>query len=250
MPRYTRGQYVAIIDDFYTFLTRMYIPESALKRPPEGGWPNITPEACSEFGKSAFVVDLLKHLPYIEGGRDNDVDIHYKSHVVDYSTVTPKDFSSPQIKFGEISASADGPIPDCVVVIAEGHESGGRDLLLDTEQGTIIEEMIRYQRNGEWDVVEYFTNLKRRFETLEMFHIPGTETIQETHPLPEKEEPAAPVEGPVNEDNHEFFPLDEDNRWVRHLYRSHGWPDMEFRRDECLEAIRKYAAMRQGDEES
>lgn len=59
-------------------------------------------------------------------------------------------------------------------------------LLLDTEEGTIIEEIIRYSRGGE------------------------------------------------------------DNCWVRHIYRSHGWPGLEYRRDECMEAIIEYKATRNG----
>ncbi|KAI0851377.1 hypothetical protein F5Y00DRAFT_267622 [Daldinia vernicosa] len=245
MPHYTRDQYVAIINDFYTFLTKMYIADSALKHPPEGGWPNITPENCSGFGKNEFVVDLLKHLPYIQGGQDNDVDIYYKCNVLDYSTVTPEQFSGTWIKIGEIAASTDEPIPAHTVVIAEGHESGGVDLLLDTEKGTIIEEIIRHRRGGEWDVMEYFGNLKRKYEGLQTFHIPGTETIQEVPDIFNEDETATPEKGPVREDGF-FFPTERDNRWIRHIYRSHGWPGPEYRRDECMEAIIRYKAMREG----
>ena len=69
MYPYSRDQYVAAITEFYELVTSLYIPRSALKFPPPGGWPNITPENCAGFGKSDFVVDLLKHLPYISGGR-------------------------------------------------------------------------------------------------------------------------------------------------------------------------------------
>ncbi|KAI1661374.1 hypothetical protein F4813DRAFT_347341 [Daldinia decipiens] len=216
MPRYTRDQYVAIINDFYTFLTRMYIADSALKHPPEGGWSNVTPENCSGFGKNTFVVDLLKHLPYIEGGEENDVDIHYKCNVVDYSTATPEKFSGTRIKLGEISASADGPVPAHTVVIAEGHESGGVVLLLDTEEGIIIEEIIRYGRGGEWDVTEYFSNLRRKYERLQMFHIPGTETIQEMPDILDEDETVDPVEGPLHDDDDDDddddFPTEGDGR--------------------------------------
>ncbi|KAI1804047.1 hypothetical protein F4811DRAFT_521986 [Daldinia bambusicola] len=254
MPRYTRDEYVAIINDFYTFLTRMHIADSALEHPPDEGWRNITPEKCSGFGKTAFVIDLLKHLPYIQGGMENDVDIHYKCNVVDYSALTPEDFGSAWIKYGEIaaSASADGPVPVPVpahtVVLARGHESGGRDLLLDTERGSVIEEAIRFQRCGEWDVAEYFEELRRKYEALEMFHIPGTETVQwMEHGYDEKEMAAAAAthaQAPLREG--EFFPTEEDVRWVRYLYKSYGWPRPEFRRDECLEAIARYKAMREG----
>ncbi|OTB18345.1 hypothetical protein K445DRAFT_315156 [Daldinia sp. EC12] len=234
MPRYTRDRYVTVIKDFYTFLTRLHIPKSAIVHPPEGGWPNITPEYCSGFGKSAFVIDLLKHLPYIEGGRESGVDIHYKCNVLDYSTVMPVDFGNPQLKVAKIPAEADGPIPPHTVVIAEGHESGGRVLMLDTEEGVIIEEEIRCQCNGDFDVMEYFADLKKKYETLEMFPIPGTETVQLMDMDGSDEiKKATPVEGPLC--HGEFFSTEEDKHWVRYLFQSHGWPGPEFRREECFE---------------
>ncbi|KAG4222174.1 hypothetical protein PC116_g29351 [Phytophthora cactorum] len=156
----------------------------------------------------------------------------------------PVDFGNPQLKVAEIPAEADGPIPPHTVVIAEGHESGGRVLMLDTEEGVIIEEEIRCQCNGDFDVMEYFADLKKEYETLEMFHIPGTETVQLMDmDGSDENETARPVEGPLRRG--EFFPTEEDKRWVRYLFQSHGWPGPEFRREECFEVIEKYREMRE-----
>jgi hypothetical protein len=100
-PRLTRDQLIAIISDFYVFLTKLHIPSSALKFPPPDGWPNITPETMKESNKSPMVIDLIKHLPYIE---EDDYDnptfvrfIHYKSQVVNYSTCAPDDLKAENI---------------------------------------------------------------------------------------------------------------------------------------------------------
>ena len=39
--------------------------QSDLMIAPESGWPDITSERLSDFGKNETVVELLKHLPYL-----------------------------------------------------------------------------------------------------------------------------------------------------------------------------------------
>lgn len=104
-PRLTREELVAIISEFYTFLTRFYIPSSALKFPPPEGWPNITPESTKDFEKSPIVIDLIKHLPYIDEAQAHEMitNIHYKCDVVDYSTWTAQDFAEGNEPCGEMS---------------------------------------------------------------------------------------------------------------------------------------------------
>ncbi|KAF3770636.1 hypothetical protein M406DRAFT_224494, partial [Cryphonectria parasitica EP155] len=82
---------VAPFRDYYTFLTTLYLPEAALKHPPKGGWPNITRETCSGFGKTDMVIDVLRHLPYIEEHR-NLHSVDFNCDVLDYSTATGEDF--------------------------------------------------------------------------------------------------------------------------------------------------------------
>lgn len=60
-----RDQIAAQLLSYYEFLVTMYLPEDCLKRPPDGGWPQITAERLEWLGKTDAVVDLLKHIPYI-----------------------------------------------------------------------------------------------------------------------------------------------------------------------------------------
>jgi hypothetical protein len=85
-----------MITDYYTFLTSFYLPSSALKFPPPEGWPNITPDITRSLDKSSIVIELMKHLPYIDETESCQMitNIHYKSDVVDYSVLTAEDFSS------------------------------------------------------------------------------------------------------------------------------------------------------------
>ncbi|KAI4912553.1 hypothetical protein J4E90_005958 [Alternaria incomplexa] len=91
------------MNDYYTFLTTLYIPCSALKHPPLGGWPNITAEATKCLDKSHVVIEVMKHLPYIDEAEAGEMitNIHYKSDVVDYSTYTKEDFERYDVSYGE-----------------------------------------------------------------------------------------------------------------------------------------------------
>ena len=64
-PVYSRDKCVAVIRDFYEFLTSMFMDPTFIVEPPPGGWPSIDADAMRELGKTDEVVDLLRHLPYI-----------------------------------------------------------------------------------------------------------------------------------------------------------------------------------------
>jgi len=48
----------------------MYLRESDVIEPPEGGWPNITTDSLQDLGKTDEVISLLRHLPYIRAPRE------------------------------------------------------------------------------------------------------------------------------------------------------------------------------------
>ena len=94
-PRLSRDELVTIISDYYKFLVKFYIPESSLKFPPPGGWPSITPKTTKGFPRSLLVIDILKHLPYIDEEHAGQMITHinYKCDVADYSTMTPEQWA-------------------------------------------------------------------------------------------------------------------------------------------------------------
>ncbi|OTB06618.1 hypothetical protein M426DRAFT_9396 [Hypoxylon sp. CI-4A] len=262
MSPYTRDEYIATINDFYTLLTRLHVPKEALIHPPQDGWPNITAEAGSSTGRSEFVLDLLKHLPYIAGGVEAGVDIHYKCNVVDYSTRFPRDledsvmasiiWDGEEAYYPDEDAEdrwASKEMPPYTFVLAEGHESYGRALFLDTKRGKVIEEMVRAGLAGVWDVVEYFADLRNSYLTLQMMPVLGYETVINARGLDDDGEEEVPT--PVREKTEldDFFPNVRDVYWIRHIYRSHGWPGPEFRREAALRRAQKYLLFRERDAE-
>ncbi|RYP75806.1 hypothetical protein DL770_007323 [Monosporascus sp. CRB-9-2] len=238
---YSRDEYVAAITDFYTVVTNLHIPRSTLKHPPPGGWPNITPESCAGFGKSDFVVDLLKHLPYISDGEPRSLvtQVHYKCNVLDYSVVSPEEFSSDRLKLGELVAYSDeDPATADTVVLAEGYESGGFYILLNTATGEVIEEMIQYNRTYEDDAMTYFATLVEDYRTLRLIPVPGFNTIDLMADV--SDVPAAELPDPRAQDPDKGLRTETNVRWLRHIYRKHGWPGADYRKEEALKAVADY----------
>jgi len=65
MP-YDRDQVIAAVTDYYEFLTRLHMEPKDIRRPPPEGWSTITPERMAPIKKNSTVVELMKHLPYVQ----------------------------------------------------------------------------------------------------------------------------------------------------------------------------------------
>ncbi|CAK1360700.1 unnamed protein product [Cercospora beticola] len=79
---YSRAATVAAFQDYYDFLTKMYLDPKYLMQPPEGGWPEITPENLKDLNKTDEVVPLLRCLPYVRK-HSYGTPIHSQSLSVD-----------------------------------------------------------------------------------------------------------------------------------------------------------------------
>jgi hypothetical protein len=252
-PRLTRDEIVTIITDFYMFLTTMYLPMSAVKIPPKDGWPNITSETTQHSNKSQFVIDLMKHLPYIEDDSQGESGflryIHYKCEVEDYSTYKAENLTEEYLdaneyflvnwveRFEETKRteaeerkeqdeeeedsnywSDDGqPLPsdlENMLTLASGHESGGRTIVLDVLRGLIYEDMIAYSTADACEVERYFSGLRTDFEELVMLPTPG--------------------------EFHDRFSSDGQGvREYKRIYRECGWPGEGYRKEEALVKIKE-----------
>ncbi|PGH12581.1 hypothetical protein AJ79_04202 [Helicocarpus griseus UAMH5409] len=82
---YSRDETIAAITSFYRFLTKVHLPDSALKIPSEGGWPELTDEYLSFMGKTPTVTDLIRHMPFIDSNQEKPYMIHYRTVAVDFT---------------------------------------------------------------------------------------------------------------------------------------------------------------------
>jgi hypothetical protein len=302
-PYYSRDELVAIIDDFYTFLTTFYIPASAVKRPSPEGWPNITPATTKGFRKSPAVIDLIKHLPYIDEKESKKMinNIHYKSDVLDYSVRTPEDFAENNMCIGEMglvdkieeieadwdayeegeddeeveelediqeeeedvemndagkageddapAGSDDGDdegrgpwnedpdeiILENVIVLSQGYETGGRDIILDVIKGVIYEDVLGLSLQEGVEVKSFFKDLRERYETLEMVPVRGNMYVD----APETGDDEKLAEDPFTIEDREKADVEIQKRF-KHIYREHGWPGESYRKDEALAAVEAF----------
>ncbi|KAF2226427.1 hypothetical protein BDZ85DRAFT_256148 [Elsinoe ampelina] len=232
----SREEIVTTIRDFYEYLVRLYIPESALKLPPPGGWPNITAASTVDFGKSEFVVDLIRHLPYIEAEDDHDGNRHninFKCIVQDYSTYTASDFAKPD--FGEELAEIEESrtAREHWIVLARGYESYGRYLLLNTATGVMRDQDIRANPWFDFGFYEFWTRFKSEYKNLEIIPIPGFE------PGVSDGKDVITTEPPSRQEHD--FPSGLDENWVRKIYIDHGWPTASYDKAAALAAIDDFA---------
>jgi hypothetical protein len=302
-PYYSRDELVAIIDDFYTFLTTFYIPASAVKRPSPEGWENITPATTKGFRKSPAVIDLIKHLPYIDEKESKKMinNIHYKSDVLDYSVRTPEDFAENNMCIGEMglvdkieeieadwdayeegeddeeveelediqeeeedvemndageageddapAGSDDGDdkgrgpwnedpdeiILENVIVLSQGHETGGRDIILDVIKGVIYEDVLGLSLQEGVEVKSFFKDLRDRYETLEMVPVRGNMYVD----APDTADDEKLAEDPFAIEDRERADIEIQKRF-KQIYREHGWPGESYRKDEALAAVEAF----------
>ncbi|KAH8889057.1 hypothetical protein GQ53DRAFT_748535 [Thozetella sp. PMI_491] len=229
-PTYSAEELAEIFLDLYRFLSKLHFDPADLRIPPPGGWPNLLPDSYSEF-KSDFTIEVMRHLPYFH----SKAAIHYKSALIDYTAMAPAFFGEKDSREDGVEFwSNEGEIESTdVLYIAHGHESGGRDLMLNASHGEIVEDMIRCDTLSPVDIKDYFEELKEAYRTLKLIPCLGKVTI-EAEEVPEREEEITEAEVRAQTEN---WGTNLDIQYVRQVYRQHGWPDA-FRRDEAMNAIR------------
>jgi hypothetical protein len=256
---YSRDECINAVRDYYEFLTKMYLPESSIVEPPDGGWPEITKQSMKGLGKT---VALLRHLPYMRHLEDGNpaqgaawcTFANWQSCVKDVNE------GSDTMKGMRICSEGTEDLENINAHVV-GLTNGGRDnpvFLLDTEHGIILWLDCPYEIIGQgaveqvfddpfdyapenevnwrdacraWAIPDFFEVLKDQFRKLH--YVPmGSKTVQDVYASPRPH-----TEG--------VLPM------VQEIFREHGWPDLErYRKDDCLQAV--HAALKKrypGNEE-
>lgn len=110
---------------FYKQVVRFpHLDDAALRIPSSAGWETVDSAALRELGKSEAVIELLRHLPYLEAaGR-------YDKLLVQYETVAIAYTKSPSTLMEQVN-----PLPGNCVYVTEGVDREGYSLILDVEKG-------------------------------------------------------------------------------------------------------------------
>ncbi|RGP63625.1 translation machinery-associated 64 [Fusarium longipes] len=244
-PAYTTQELVAIILDFYTFLTTLHFDAGALKTAPPEGWQNLTPEALAILDKSDYVIDLVRHIPYFKQSFWA-IGFLYKSQLCDIPEYTLKDFKEEMMWAGypefESTRGEEVDLRHCIR-LAEGMESGGRQVWLNTKDGEIIDCDVKGDNDDPVDIQVYFNRLKEKYRTLELFPGPPSIITQDYEEIPEDEDVITEEE--FLEQGEELSSF-ENVAFARKLYRSFGWPDA-FRREECWAEVGRLQDLMKND---
>ncbi|KAM5431491.1 hypothetical protein MferCBS31731_007804 [Microsporum ferrugineum] len=248
---YSREECIAAVRGYYQFLTTLYLKESDILEPPEGGWPSVTPSAIQQLGKTDEVASLLRHLPYLRLPGNGGPQAFPYSHFANWEeacTYINQGRSDPEgIKVCSEDHGANDVPPHVV-----GLTSGGRNnypLLLDTELGVIYwpechgdiqhdpnapcervwDDPYDYAPMSEaewraegayWAIPDFFEILKDQFRRL-LFVPTNTLIVRDVY-NPHYGDSAGIIE------------------FLQGIYREHGWPDLEhYNKLECLKDIRK-----------
>jgi hypothetical protein len=271
MPRLSEISYsheaaVAAITDYFDFLAKMYLDESAIFRPPEGGWPEITPDRLSDLGKTDEVIMLLRHIPYLRGGMAEQWKSEAEAgpsgvrfyHWLDDARDLDRPDLPDRLKDAKymtepIEYMEQGLIPPHVV----GLISTKQDLwLLDTQLGVVYwytcpfwisfqptreriqddpfeyapEDQSDWRNEPAWAIADFFEMLKDSFRRLSSIPLSPTLVL----------DPEGVTDDPQ---------VQEGLSLAQAVYREHGWPDLDrYGKEECLKAVRERLQERYGED--
>jgi hypothetical protein len=122
------------IRGYYTFLTESLgaIPSNCIVDAPEGGWPSITQSSLAGLEKTNAVIELLRHLPYIEVSRDHNTQIAFSTIAINYNELGK--YGVTEGTRSQFMPAGDGGFPPYMVVLTEEEEDYyGSLLLVDME---------------------------------------------------------------------------------------------------------------------
>lgn len=135
-----RDEIVKIITDFYTFLTTYpFLPATAIKTPPSDGWPREYRNVWKKMGKSAELIDLMAHLPYID---DKDWEWFPETKPINY--LNPLNLRRIDHMWEDKRYIFEPPgdhnhLPDHVISLTVGRLYG-KWVLLDVKAGMLIQQ--------------------------------------------------------------------------------------------------------------
>lgn len=261
---YSQDEAVAAFTDYFEFLTKMYLDESFVARPPPGGWPDIVnadPAVQQALGKTDEVISLMAHLPYIRFAGDYSSDAHAVPgcSFEDWRRVIRKISAAPgpedmRERAYDIRGKQESPeftpfAPANFFGIAHSLYADGIVIVLDTKLGLIHWDGYScpdiLEENGsstkvyiDWEEIAASEEESNWLGSAPAWTIP--EFFANLKYLLTNIEwiPISPQTlVPARENNN-----DQAGRtaMLKEIYRQHGWPDLAvYRKAECIAAVRK-----------
>lgn len=222
---------------YYEFLTTLYLPQAALKLPPEEGWHFVTAERFAFLNKTDAVIDLYKHLPYISQDDEESYKIHYRTTAVDYTGRYFKEHhwrhqnqvNEPPQYYEQMDGEQTWPEslddPQHIAVLAQTMESFDWYILLDTRNGKIARVCPRDRQDNVRTLV--YSDIHKLTEKLTDFF---------------RRLDIAPV---TPTDVHDFrgkgttYLTEDDVAKIKEVFYQHGWFSAEYDKDACTREVKE-----------
>lgn len=245
---YSREATIAAFNDYYDFLTKMYLPEDFVKTPPveEGYWPSITKEKLNLLVKNNEVFELMRRLPYL----------YHESYLVAYTKAAEWPYLleepiSSQKEIEELRIFTEGldwpNIPPSAFAFTISSENDAV-CILDTrfglvywldppnfEDGPIREPFLdkelleictpesehEWRNHPAWAIADFFEVMKNEFRLLRSVPIDESDILR------------------WNDDDIQNEP-GVLAYLVRRTYQMYGWPDLAvYEKESCQEAVNR-----------
>lgn len=209
-----REELVSELTSFYEFLVGLHLPADALKRPPPGGWPDINQKELGYLNKDDDVIDILKHIPYIRrDGPLNPFQIYEKTVCNDFTGTYFARFGK-EYQTIEATEPFEEEVDSSVATLAKPESRDGYYIFYHTAEHTM--RIVDYQVDEirEAGVAEFFQTLKNEYRELLVFPVEPESVIMTRRSY-------------------------ADTDQLHDLFRQHGWPTADFRKDQCLDAAKK-----------
>lgn len=135
---YNPGDVIRGLAEYYQLLSQAaYFPPSTIDVPPPEGWSDaqLDIDLLRTFGRSDTIVDLLRHLPYVQGNPNGEWQIAPETFAVRYlrgphSVSWADDYQ--RARWAPVMPMED--LPSHMVALTTGHH-GSTAWLLDTSEG-------------------------------------------------------------------------------------------------------------------
>ncbi|KAK4442665.1 hypothetical protein QBC34DRAFT_479925 [Podospora aff. communis PSN243] len=276
-PVYTSDELISLLDDYFDFLSGLHFDPDLLT-PADATSSrdiNITLENLSDSDVSstlelnAFTRDLLYRLPRFTHAGSTNADFDHKSNLIDWTQYHPGWFDPARLEYliplslpyedGD-TILLDALRGDIIRILgsegggaagAGAAGAGGRAATppppppdYDSDYDSDDSDDSDYDAIKFRDICDYIK--KRKFQLRKLVHIPcpGRETMEIDHSLGKPE--GEVTEEQVFAQEIKAWGTDLDFRYMRQVYREHGWPE-EFEREECWEFIEGFLARMEED---
>lgn len=198
---------------FCFFLRDLYVPDEAILVPPELGWPEITKESFVLLDKSGIVINVLRHLTYINHeGSPNPYHFRPEISLMDWrDSDNIKDITDGNAKaVRDRTQGYDNEVDQDTVGLAVCSEDMAIPLL------SCMNGFVSFRDDHlTMSIEDYFEGIKQMFIRMEQ--------------LPE-------YEGNILTED--IVLEDGEMKNLREIYRRHGWPD-NFDKAKCAAEVKE-----------